>query len=218
MVEQPESKIIDKLKPKVLKPKPKPSCLAALVTFVGAIGVAFVTLFLSTISSCRPRFFEQPEVVETVETMPSDAVGFGSIPRTEHVKDQSGRLLKSVSKGDGFMIEWKTPVGGAAVSEQVLDAVLSRFQSLNSSGYGSPELSQHIYSIDKLLNEMRKGEFSKLERTLDRPRVGGMAVEPDVPPLPVGSGFPGPLPESPRPGGFGTGEEPVVEEVPPPQP
>ncbi len=109
-------------------------------------------------------------------------------------------------------------VWGVFALVQVLDAVLSRFQSLNSSGYGSPELSQHIYSIDKLLNEMRKGEFSKLERTLDRPRVGGMAVEPDVPPLPVGSGFPGPAPEASRPGGFGTGAEPVVEEVPPPQP
>lgn len=197
-----------------------PSCASALAKFVGAVTLATLVLIGSCFSSCRPRLFralptEEKPVTEKVTLMTSP---LGAIPESQHTRDSAGGLLRSTATGNGFAIEWQTPQHAGAVSEEVLDAVLSRWQSLSRSGFGSPELSQHIFQLDKLLNDMRHGEFSGLERTLMRNVHVGPGLAPAGPSSdkPSGAGFPGPVDSTPsRQDGFeSTSPSDIIDEGP----
>jgi len=167
------------------------SCLGAGLTFIGMMIMACLVFVMSCTSSCRPRLFgTDPKEVIAMDSMNESKGlhGFGAVPRSTHELDAAtGELLRSRATGEGFSITWKTPaVSQGAVTEEVLDATLSRMQSMQRNGLGGDTLARHIFSLDKLLEEMRRGDFTILEKSLGRRIGSGLGDAPAS----TGAGFP----------------------------
>lgn len=197
------SRIRDRVQDRVTDAKKKvlparPSCLSASVSLGFALMIAIGTLFLSCVPSCRRGVFgtAEGEDVSQLESIPEGAVPFGAIPTSQHVRDTNGTLVRSFASGNGWKIEWRSPSAPqGAVSEQLLDNVLSHWQAMSQSGLGSDELSRHIFALDKLVNDLRNGEVTRLEQTMGQmPAKVNVAVPPGSFQQPTGAGFGTPQP------------------------